>query len=526
MKLTALIFSEWETEAILNLATSLLHDKTGKLSVLLVGDPEQLKESVVKLKKLSADQRLVARSSESDSSLEEGEEPSQVVFSYIDCKFGEVAETIGKQGPDLVIAGKHDSSKAGTEQRVLVRELFEKLPFRTFALRLNEKAKAEFKKVLVAVGGGIQSVEAIKLGARIVGDSGEAVCLLVVQPMGDLSEDVGRSRLGELVAKAGVREQPNLVTKVIVSSQIEKSIVSEAADCDLVILGATSQGSLKQKIFGTIPDKILSSGSTVAVGLIRAGLPFLSRLRMYTENILDLTVPQLDREDRIQLYSQVQKGAVWNFDFFALISLSTIIATLGLIQNSAAVIIGAMLVAPLMIPLLGAGLSIVSANTPLMRSSLKAVAYGFVVSLFMSTIIALMAVEMPLGSEILARTKPSLVDMAVAMFSGVAAAYCLARPGLSSALAGIAIAAALVPPVATAGIGLATGLAPVSKGAALLFSTNVVSIILGASAAFFGAGIRDTASKTGELKFTSVIFAVLVVVAVALLVPALAFIFQ
>ena len=185
-----------------------------------------------------------------------------------------------------------------------------------------------------------------------------------------------------------------------------------------------------------------------------------------------------------------------------------------------------MLVAPLMTPLLGAGLSIVQANTPLMRNSLKAVAYGFVVSLFMSTAIAWMAVKLPLGSEILARTQPSLVDMAVAMFSGVAAAYCLARPGLSSALAGIAIAAALVPPVATAGIGLATGLSSVSKGAALLFSTNVVSIILGASATFFGTGIRDNTSKSGELKFTSVIFAILVVVAVALLVPFLAFLFQ
>jgi len=215
-----------------------------------------------------------------------------------------------------------------------------------------------------------------------------------------------------LIEKAGVGDKPEVRTRVVVSREIEKTIIGEAEDYDLVILGATSNSSLRQKLFGNIPDTILSSGSSGAVGIIRGGLPFLSRVRMYAENLLDLTVPQLTRDDRIQLYSQIQQGAVWNFDFFALISLSTIIATLGLIQNSAAVIIGAMLVAPLMTPLLGAGLSIVQANTPLMRSSLKAVAYGFVVSLFMSTIIALMAVQMPLGSEILARTKPSLVDMA------------------------------------------------------------------------------------------------------------------
>jgi len=526
LKLAALIFSKWETEAILNLSISLINDSSDKFSVFFVGEAEEFKDSVAALKSIAEERQLLARSAEAEEKTEEGAESAQVIFSYIKPVYEEVFETLRKSSFNLVVAGKHDSGKASTEQRVIVRELFEKLPVRTLALRLNESAPVTFRSVLIAVGGGSQSVEAIKLGARIAEGVGEAVCLFVEQPIGDLSKEVGESRLDEFIEKAGVRDKPEVRTRVVVSREVEKTIIGEAEDYDLVILGATSNSSLRQKLFGNIPDTILSSGSSGAVGIIRGGLPFLSRARMYAENLLDLTVPQLTRDDRIQLYSQIQKGAVWNFDFFALISLSTIIATLGLIQNSAAVIIGAMLVAPLMTPLLGAGLSIVQANTPLMRNSLKAVAYGFVVSLFMSTIIAWMAVQMPLGSEILARTKPSLVDMAVAMFSGIAAAYCLARPGLTSALAGIAIAAALVPPVATAGIGLATGIPSVSKGAALLFSTNVVSIILGASAAFFGTGIRDTTSKSGELKFTSVIFAVLVVVTVALLVPFLAFLFQ
>ena len=85
---------------------------------------------------------------------------------------------------------------------------------------------------------------------------------------------------------------------------------------------------------------------------------------------------------------------------------------------------------------------------------------------------------------------PNLLDMGVAFLSGIAAAYCLARPGLSSALAGVAIAAALVPPIATTGIAIAFGELSVAAGAALLFATNVVAIILGSALNFWVAGIR------------------------------------
>ena len=102
----------------------------------------------------------------------------------------------------------------------------------------------------------------------------------------------------------------------------------------------------------------------------------------------------------------------------------------------------------------------------------------------------------------------------------------MARPGLSSALAGIAIAAALVPPVASAGIAVAFSKADVAKGAALLFSTNVVAIILGAALAFFGIGIRDGESKSGKVKLTSIMLAVLIMLAVALMVPLITFLLE
>ena len=117
------------------------------------------------------------------------------------------------------------------------------------------------------------------------------------------------------------------------------------------------------------------------------------------------------------------------------------------------------------------------------------------------------------------RGGPSLLDMGVGFFSGIAASYCIARPGLSSALAGVAIAAALVPPVATVGISLAFGETANAKGASLLFGTNVVAIILGAAINFYLAGIRGKKSNTSTALWGRRIALALIACLAALAVP-------
>ncbi|MEO0415304.1 MAG: DUF389 domain-containing protein, partial [Verrucomicrobiota bacterium] len=111
-------------------------------------------------------------------------------------------------------------------------------------------------------------------------------------------------------------------------------------------------------------------------------------------------------------------------------------------------------------------------------------------ALVIGTICGFVAPIDTLTSELAARGGPNLLDLGVAALSGIAASYCIVRPGLSSALAGVAIAAALVPPIATVGISLALREWPNALGAALLFGTNVVAIILASAATFFAMGIR------------------------------------
>ena len=118
-----------------------------------------------------------------------------------------------------------------------------------------------------------------------------------------------------------------------------------------------------------------------------------------------------------------------------------------MIQDSAAVVIGAMLVAPLMSPLLGCGMAIVQGNLPLFRNSLKAVLFGFLVALAIGVVLGFISPMGELTDELRARGGPTVLDMLVALLSGIAAAYCNGRPNLSAALPGVAIAAALVPPL-------------------------------------------------------------------------------
>ena len=200
----------------------------------------------------------------------------------------------------------------------------------------------------------------------------------------------------------------------------------------------------------------------------------------------------------------------------ALICLSTCIAALGLVHNQAAVVIGAMLVAPLMTPLVGAGLALVQGNGALIRNALKSVLFGFLLAFLIGWVVGLIALPRgTLPAEIISRTSPDPVDLAVAVVGGIAAAYALSRPNLSSALPGVAIAAALVPPIATSGITLAE-VPGHSRGAALLFLTNILAIILGTAISLWMVGIRDTHPHGSQQQWTRHFAAILLAAIVAI----------
>jgi uncharacterized hydrophobic protein (TIGR00271 family) len=194
--------------------------------------------------------------------------------------------------------------------------------------------------------------------------------------------------------------------------------------------------------------------------------------------------------------NMVEKGSVPAFAFFFMLASSCVIATFGLLANSAAVIIGAMIVAPLMNPIISMSFGIITGRGPLIWRSLLTIVLGTLMTIIMAFLLSEAIGWKLAGSELVARMRPSLLDLGVAVAAGAAAAFAYTRPGVSSALAGIAIAVALVPPLCTVGIALALGhkagadvglaIESVSaRGPFLLYLTNIFGIALAACLVFF-----------------------------------------
>lgn len=168
--------------------------------------------------------------------------------------------------------------------------------------------------------------------------------------------------------------------------------------------------------------------------------------------------------------------------FLVLILLSAAIAAFGLSNDSAAVVIGAMLIAPLMTPILATAASIVQGWGRRTAESVAIIVGGALVAITVGVIVALIEPRLtsgaPLPGELLARTRPNVTDLAIALAAGAAGAFVTVRSEASSALPGVGIAVALVPPLATIGMTLGLGETHLAGGALLLFSTNLVAIIL------------------------------------------------
>ncbi len=173
--------------------------------------------------------------------------------------------------------------------------------------------------------------------------------------------------------------------------------------------------------------------------------------------------------------------------FWVMMVLATGIASFAVIQDSTAVVIGAMLVAPLMTPIMGVAAAAVNGWASRLARSILLVVVAAAAAVFVAWLIAswLPSVgNIDINSQITSRVEPALLDFCIAVFAGAAGAYATVDPRVSSSLSGVAIAVALVPPLSVVGITLEQGAYQWAFGALLLFLTNVVSIVLAAVTVF------------------------------------------
>ena len=217
----------------------------------------------------------------------------------------------------------------------------------------------------------------------------------------------------------------------------------------------------------------------------------------------------------------IQADALPSKTFFIMNALAAIIAGYGLLSDSTAVVIGAMLVAMMLGPISGIALALIDARWLLLRTALKTLVLGVIMIYAIGMTMGFIHFDLPMTNEILARTKPTAIDLMIALAGGAAGAFSAVSPRLSVAVVGVAVATALVPPLVASGILLAHGQFQNSANAFLLAFTNMVAIQVSSSLVLWIAGFRrgsdeEVNSLWGFIKRNSISLIILLILAIYL----------
>jgi uncharacterized hydrophobic protein (TIGR00271 family) len=200
---------------------------------------------------------------------------------------------------------------------------------------------------------------------------------------------------------------------------------------------------------------------------------------MLLEKLLEFFNLKGELEDFNKTHNLIEKDIVFKGTNLWILIFAILVASVGLNTNSTAVIIGAMLISPLMGPIIGMGYSVATYNFTMLRKAIKNFSFAVGASILTSTIYFIISPVSTAHSELLARTSPTIYDVLIAFFGGLACIVAISSKQKGNVIAGAAIATALMPPLCTAGYGLATGQFNYFFGAFYLFTINTVFIALG-----------------------------------------------
>lgn len=183
-------------------------------------------------------------------------------------------------------------------------------------------------------------------------------------------------------------------------------------------------------------------------------------------------------ENHDYIYEEIKKGIIFKGTNLWILIFAIIVASVGLNMNSTAVIIGAMLISPLMGPINGMGYSVATYDFDLFKKSIRNFSFAILASLVASTLYFALSPVSTAHSELLARTSPTIYDVLIALFGGLAGIVAISSKQKGNVIPGVAIATALMPPLCTAGYGIATGQFEFFLGAFYLFTINTIFIAI------------------------------------------------
>jgi uncharacterized hydrophobic protein (TIGR00271 family) len=353
---------------------------------------------------------------------------------------------------------------------------------------------AEVTSIAVGTAGGPHAPAALFFADRLAESVGASLECLTVVPR-SMPVELGAEALQRTMDKAqssGAVEQRSVVV-----DNLRQGILAETESTDVLVLGASIDRLLGQTVPGGLPAEVAAARSGLTIVFKRAEKATRFWIRRLWE-FISHPLPTLTVQERSEVLQQMRHMARANVDFMALISLAAAIAILGLLLDSAAVIIGAMLVAPLMSPILAMAHGIVQGNARMLRRAGISTFKGAILAIGVATVITMLVPALRPTGEIMARVEPNLLDLLVALAAGAAAAYAVSRSSVAAALPGVAISVALVPPLCVVGYGIGSSNFDIAAGSLLLFLTNLVGIVLVGSIVFLLLGFRPTRAERGS----------------------------
>ncbi|MGE0599072.1 MAG: DUF389 domain-containing protein [Dehalococcoidia bacterium] len=381
-----------------------------------------------------------------------------------------------------------------------VRELGDCTGIETLVIHRNHELSRS-RRALAVVEAASRARLTVAAAEGVVGSGegrdGEVVLLRVVPPGTSQEEQdaiQARTEASLPPSPQGIRR----IVRVVGARSIEAATLGALRheEFDLLALSAAQE----QLAAGRTTTGRLAERVNIPVIVAGRPAPALDRRIGDLGNAVFRLLPSLTEAERMRTYSSMRRSARGGPDFTFLIIVATAIAGLGLCANSATVIIGAMLVAPLMTPIMGLGMGVSVGDARLVRISAQSIMRGVVTVLAVGLTLGFLIPVGSLTGEMVAPTHPAPLDVAVALASGAGGAYALCRRGAASALPGVAIAVSLVPPLTTSGIAAAAGQEQAAAGASLLFLLNLTAVSFASTVVFLWLGFRPHADRIGRLR--------------------------
>ena len=402
-----------------------------------------------------------------------------------------IVELAREENAGLIVLGvaspTSDAPSDGPPLGRVAEAVIEVAPCDVVVLRPGHEDEhvGDLRRVVVAVDGDEPSRTAARSGIVLAEGLGLGVDVVHVQ-------DRGRPRWDGLAVLArsldGVDGRDRCSTRLLQGPDEAGVLVASTEVTDLLVVGLRRGAGLRNWLYGSVASGLIREARgpvlVVARHVVREGFSGrLQRLRGWLQ-------PSLTEVEQETLRWNARRQATTTIDYVTLLGVSAILATLGLVQDSVAVIIGAMLVAPLLGPLSAMSIGLVTARTSLLRRGAITLTIGTLAAMALSLGVGWLLPLTEPTPQMLLRSEPSLLDVGIAVASGLVGAFATARKDIPAALAGVAIAAALVPPLSTVGLGVAYDDAGLAGGALLLFLVNIASVVATGAVAFWWLGMR------------------------------------